>query len=227
MPRIQYPAMREMNWQRAPRSAEPNGWSVAHDAHAWASARSHTQYKNDRPRYDNQLPSYSAMPFYNSDEGPKAGVSKRAETSGARYSAMTVASSTRRPFFSASHGPAPGAYSPVIHDWGYNRLFVPQPGSPAFVDGQARVDPRTIGLAHARWSAEPVFSSLEADQKAWRAQGRGGLFSSGQRFKRPAGPGSNVPAMKVTPAPGAHSSMHSWPNGGFMGTAHGYNHNRT
>ena len=141
MPRIQYPAMREMNWQRAPRSAEPNGWSVAHDARAWASARSHTQYKNDRPRYGNQLPSYSATPFYNSDEGPKAGVSKRAETSGARYSAMTVASSTRRPFFSASHGPAPGAYSPVIHDWGYNRLFVPQPGSPAFVDGQARVDP--------------------------------------------------------------------------------------
>ena len=80
-------------------------------------------------------------------------------------------------------------------------------------------------------TAEPGYGSLAHDRALWRRhanrQSKGHTFPQTQRWPRAPGPGSNMPAVKAMPGPGAYGKLHEWPQNGFRGGALGYNHNRS
>ena len=98
--------------------------------------------------------------------------------------------------------------------------------SSPFASG-ALARPSAHPAGHA--AAEPGYATIAGDERARRqayyGHVKGMPILKAQRWERPPGPGSNRPAGKLTPGPGAYSKLHAWPAGGFIGTARGYNHN--
>ena len=99
MERIQYPALREMDWQK-PRGCgpKPNFWSIDADARSWARARSTTLYVHSRQVMP-AIRSVSAGDFYGSldGSGPKQGLSRGVQSSSMRYSSMRDTCARPRP----------------------------------------------------------------------------------------------------------------------------------
>ena len=99
-------------------------------------------------------------------------------------------------------------------------------GTAAFASRELRVPPQSFQLPHR--TAEPGYSSVALDRSAWNRKGsghpKGEAWAKGQRFRRPPGPGSNLPESKPPPGPGSYQKLHSWPTSGYTGTAKGFNH---
>ena len=78
-------------------------------------------------------------------------------------------------------------------------------GSSAFASRQSRTGSGNFGLPGRM--AEPGYATLNADRQRWmrhaNGQSKGTSFGCAQRWKRPPGPGSNLPAVKDTPGPGS------------------------
>ena len=125
------------------------------------------------------------------------------------------------------HPSDPDRVGPGTYDT-HLRIEMPRssPGSSAFASGVVRSVPDPMNRGR---TAEPGYSTLATDRAQWHRhanrQAKGFSFSQTQRWQRPAGPGSNRPSERGTPGPGAYGRLHAWPQGGFRGSAHGYNHN--
>ena len=200
-----------------------NGWSIGADARAWGRARAHAQYSAQRPMFAS-TPSYSKNAYYETNQGPKSGMTKRVAAQGHRYSGMTALSSNREfgeNRASSASLPGPGQYSPPLTAHAaYRRLHIRQPGTSAFCCGL----PRTALPLLANTRSEPGYASLANDGRAWTRAGARAPQS--QRFQRPPGAGSNLPSQKISPGPGAYGSDRPWPEEGVIGTSRGFNHNR-
>lgn len=225
--RIEYPAMRDtITCLPTENTPAPNFWSLDHDdRHRFAQGKSFKLHRIDRT-YEPTRQSASATDFYES-RGPKMALSDRVIRSPYRYVSMRTNSAGRGtgPYLGVVVGTSqrvgPGAYSP-------DSLTMPRqsPGTAAFASGLTRdgktsfapKDPDDLAYATLR---HDVKQRLVHENR----QLKGTTFPQTQRWQRPPGPGSNRPADKETPGPGAYSRLHSWPASGFMGTAHGYNHN--
>jgi len=121
----------------------------------------------------------------------------------------------------------PGKYDPMLPTEVGKKPAFSIDGSASFASGSLRVPPSSFSLPHR--TAEPGYSSLAHDRSAWNTKGtgqaKGEAFGKGQRFRRAAGPGSNLPESKPPPGPGSYQKLHSWPSAGYTGTAKGFNHN--
>jgi len=146
-----------------------------------------------------------------------------------RYAAMRLESGGRsNPIVPAGTDEVvgPGKYDPMLPTEVGRKPAISIDGSSAFASGSLRVPPSSFSLPHR--TAEPGYSSIARDRSAWNQKGsgeaKGEAFGKGQRFRRAAGPGSNLPESKPPPGPGSYQKVHSWPSTGYMGTAKGFNH---
>ena len=235
-PKIEYPAVRQMDWQRSAETPAPNFWSLDHDHRARCSGKSCSLYKSDR-KYTGITKPASATDFYNIDQMSKASLAHKVHRSPYRYVSMRSESEglpKELLSFATPTGTTakvgPGSYSPIASgdSWGLSRSSTSTSprGSSAFASGQARTGAGNFGLPGR--TAEPGYATLAVDQKLWvrhaNGQSKGLSFGCAQRWKRPPGPGSNLPAVVATPGPGTYGKTHAWPNEGFSGTARGFNH---
>jgi len=232
--RIEYPAVRDMDWQLTPsaQTPAPNCYTLEADEREWHSEGKHfTLYSNDRTFYAGQG-SASATDFYNTDQASKVSLHHRVSRSPYRYAAMRSSSAGRGGMPGASlelltatnDKVGPGTYTADTYK-------VPLPrrrhevGSSVFASGTPRIG--AVGASPHR-IAEPGYATLREDGKYWQLaenrQTKGKSFGNAQRWKRLPGPGTNLPAQKIPPGPGAYGELHSWPAGGFRGTARGFNH---
>ena len=147
-----------------------------------------------------------------------------------RYGAMRIDSGGRSdPVVPAGTDEVvgPGKYDPMLPTEVGKKPAFSIDGSSSFASGSLRVPPSSISLPHR--TAEPGYSSLAHDRSSWNdkanGQTKGEAFGRGQRFRRAAGPGSNLPDSKPMPGPGSYQKLHQWPTAGYMGTAKGFNHN--
>uniref|UniRef100_A0A7S3C5L0 Uncharacterized protein n=1 Tax=Haptolina ericina TaxID=156174 RepID=A0A7S3C5L0_9EUKA len=191
-------------------------------------------HANDRT-FHTERPPASATAYYNLDEkGPTIGMGNKAPISPWRYVCMRSTSAGRTPKegegilglkISTTEKVGPGSYSA-------HTIKVPPaepqrkvPGSCVFASTRPRVGKE--GMLPWR-VAEPGFSSLAVDQRAWQQHEnqmtKGNSFANTQRFRRPAGPGSNLPTQKIPPGPASYGKLHSWPAGGFKSSSRGFNH---
>lgn len=226
--RVVYPAVRPMTWQlEAEASPPPNFWSLDADQRAWvARGKGFSMHRADRTYYKTQKPA-SATDFYNTDQSSKMSVTHKVQRSPYRYVGMRAESAHNPGAYlgfvqGTPEAVGPGSYQP--HAFRIERSE--DSGSSAFGSQQ----PRTAENFMVRGrTAEPGYSTLETDLRLWQrhanGQVKGRTFACAQRWKRPPGPGSNLPGEKLTPGPGAYGKLHSWPGGGFKGTARGFNHN--
>ena len=120
----------------------------------------------------------------------------------------------------------PGKYDPAIPTEVGRKPAFSIDGTAAFASRELRVPPQSFQLPHR--TAEPGYSSVALDRSAWNRKGsghpKGEAWAKGQRFRRPPGPGSNLPESKPPPGPGSYQKLHSWPQSGYTGTAKGFNH---
>lgn len=217
--RITYPAEREtVTCVPTTNTPAPNCWSIDHDNRNWVTqGKNFSLYTNDRS-YAPTKQGASASDFYNTDQASKVSLVRKVQRSPYRYVSMSNKSAGRTsgPYLGTLTGTTdragPGAYSP-------GSLEMPRwaPNSSPFASGQ----PRCVSSnSHA---SEPGYATLTADERARKlhenGQGKGGSFPQTQRWPRAPGPGSNRPADKATPGPGAYGKLHAWPSKGFMVTS--------
>ena len=224
--RIVYPATREcVTATPTTNTPAPNFWSLDHDARNWvAQGKNFTAYRHDRDFAPVRKPA-SASDFYNTDQGAKMALTHRVQRSPYRYVSMRSQSAGRDGgnYLGTSIGTGgrvgPGTYSPHAQD-----MPRQEPLFSVLASGSLSRPP-----AGQRNASEACFATLDEDERqrshAHFLHQKGAPFLQTMRWARPVGPGSNRPADKITPGPGAYGKLHSWPSTGFIGTARGFNHN--
>jgi len=248
--RVTYPAFREMH-TRIPttNTPAPNFWSLDHDARNLVrQGRNFSLHKNERTYLDVKKPA-SATDFYNTDQASNVSMAHKVQRSGYRYVSMRSQSAGREgdraylgSFTGTQERVGPGTYAVGMGTYVptaggsdvYRDVHIPriEPGNSAFASGMPRSGGVRGGggVLHNR-TAEPGYSTLSTDDHVWNAhdnrQTKGKTFEKTMRFVRAPGPGSNRPSDKPVPGPGTYGHVHSWPEKGFMGSAHGFNHNVT
>ena len=231
--RIEYPAVRVMDWQATPsmHTPAPNCYTLEEDERNWHAEGKHfSLYLNNRTFYAGPG-SASATDFYNTDQGSKASLYHRSTRSPYRYAAMRSSSAGRTGkglsidlLVATDEKVGPGSYEVDVQ-----RVPPAQPrrqvGTSVFASGSPRIG-KGGGTAHRL--AEPGYATVREDHKQWtlaeNRQLKGRSFGCAQRWQRLPGPGTNLPAQKIPPGPGSYGQLHSWPDKGFRGTAKGYNH---
>lgn len=216
---ITYPAFKNMSWHKTTETPPPNCWSLEHDERVRSGGVSFSQYRSDRKYHDQAKPA-SNTDYYNIDQSNKMSLAHKVHRSPYRYGGMLSESAGRggsdTSYLGNSIGTpervGPGSYSPIAASArGYALSLSRGVGSSAFASRQARTG-NNFGLPGR--TAEPGYASLAVDERLWmrRANGqpKGASFGCAQRWKRPPGPGSNLPAEKDTPGPGSYVSMTEW-----------------
>jgi hypothetical protein len=224
--RIVYPATRDllMAVPTAGDKLDFNYWSLESDAQDWVAQGKHfSLHKRDRD-YEGIRKPASATDFYNTDQSSKMSLSNRVTHSPLRYVNMRTQSAGRTgPYLgtliSTGVRVGPGAYSPHA-----STMPRQEPNLSVFASGSLARAP-----AGNRNMGEACYATLDADERARKhahfLKQKGAPILQSMRWERPVGPGSNLPAAKINPGPGAYRTLHSWPSTGYMGTARGYNHN--
>ena len=229
--RIEYPALRDtLLTIPTTNTPAPNFWSLDHDAANWVSkGKGFSMYRSERPYHESQKPA-SATDFYNTDQGAKTSLAHKVQRSPYRYVSMREQSSGRGgdtylgTYIGTSERVGPGAYA--LGAYREHKMPRCEPYSSSFASGVPRA-----GSA-PKLKGEVGYSTLATDLATWNLHGsnrqlKGASFSKSMRWERPPGPGSNRPADKSAPGPGAYGRLHSWPEAGFLGSARGFNHNRS